>query len=72
MTPRPRSLRRRPSPGVGIGAPQLAELASLLTQETGRPYRFLHMGEAYAQLRGELKAVAKQRRKATLNSPTRT
>ena len=42
----------------GIGAPQLAELASLLTQQTGRPYRFLHMGEAYAQLRGELKAGA--------------
>ena len=41
----------------GIGAPQLAELASLLTQQTGRPYRFLHMGEAYAQLRGELKAA---------------
>jgi energy-coupling factor transport system ATP-binding protein len=42
----------------GIGAPQLAELASLLTQQTGRPYRFLHVGEAYAQLRGELKAAA--------------
>jgi energy-coupling factor transporter ATP-binding protein EcfA2 len=42
----------------GIGVPQLAELASLLTQQTGRPYRFLHMGEAYAQLRGELKAAA--------------
>ena len=41
----------------GIGVPQLAELASLLTQQTGRPYRFLHMGEAYAQLRGELKAA---------------
>ena len=40
----------------GIGVPQLAELASLLTQQTGRPYRFLHMGEAYAQLRGELRA----------------
>ena len=40
----------------GIGAPQLAELASLLAQ-TGRPYRFLHMGEAYAQLRGELQAA---------------
>ena len=44
--------------GWGIGVPQLAELASLLTQQTGRPYRFLHMGEAYAQLRGELKAGA--------------
>ena len=42
----------------GIGAPQLAELASLLAQKTGRPYRFLHMGEAYAQLWGELKAGA--------------
>jgi len=42
----------------GIGVPQLAELASVLTQQTGRPYRFLHMGEAYAQLRGELKAAA--------------
>ena len=41
----------------GIGVPQLAELASLLTQQTGRPYRFLHMGEAYTQLRGELKAA---------------
>jgi energy-coupling factor transporter ATP-binding protein EcfA2 len=41
----------------GLGAPQLAELASLLMQQTGRPYRFLHMGEAYAQLRGELKAA---------------
>ena len=45
----------------GIGAPQLAELASLLTQQTGRPYRFLHMGEAYAQLRGELKADGRAR-----------
>jgi energy-coupling factor transport system ATP-binding protein len=42
----------------GIGAPQLAELASLLTEQTGRPHRFLRMGEAYAQLRGELKAGA--------------
>ena len=42
----------------GLGVPQLAELASLLTQQTGRPYRFLHMGEAYAELRGELKAGA--------------
>jgi energy-coupling factor transport system ATP-binding protein len=41
----------------GIGAPQLAELAGHLTQQTGRPYRFLHMGEAYAQLQGELKAT---------------
>jgi energy-coupling factor transport system ATP-binding protein len=46
----------------GIGAPQLAELASLLTQQTGRPYGFLHMGEAYAHLRGELR---------TLNEPGR-
>ena len=43
----------------GIGAPQLAELASILTQQTGRPYRFLCMGEAYAQLRGELGAITK-------------
>jgi energy-coupling factor transporter ATP-binding protein EcfA2 len=35
----------------GIGVPQLAALAHLLTQQTGRPYRFLRMGEAYAQLR---------------------
>ena len=42
----------------GIGVPQLAELASLLAQKTGRPYRFLHMGDAYTQLRGELKAGA--------------
>ena len=42
----------------GIGAPQLAELASLLTEQTGRPYRFLGMGEAYTQLRGELRAAA--------------
>ena len=42
----------------GIGAPQLAELASLLTKQTDRTYRFLRMGEAYAQLRGELKSMA--------------
>ncbi len=48
----------------GIGAPQLAELASLLTQQTGRPYRFLRMGEAYAQLRGELSAAAAPLRSA--------
>jgi energy-coupling factor transport system ATP-binding protein len=41
----------------GIGVPQLAELASLLTQQTGRPYRFLRMGEAYAQLRSERRAA---------------
>ncbi len=41
----------------GIGVPQLAELASFLTQQTGRPYRFLHMGEAYAQLRAEQSTV---------------
>ena len=46
----------------GIGVPQLAELASLLTQQTGRPYRFLHMGEAYAQLRGERKPCTEPRR----------
>ncbi len=37
----------------GIGVPQLAELASLLAQQTGRPYHFLHMGEAYVQLRAD-------------------
>jgi energy-coupling factor transport system ATP-binding protein len=41
----------------GIGVPQLAELASLLTQQTGRSHCFLRMDEAYAQLRGELRAV---------------
>ena len=44
--------------GWGLGAPQLAELASLLTEQTGRPYRFLGMSEAYAQLRRELRAAA--------------
>ena len=48
----------------GIGVPQLAELASLLTQQTGRPYRFLHMGEAYAQLRSELRAETEPGRAA--------
>jgi energy-coupling factor transport system ATP-binding protein len=41
----------------GIGVPQLAELASLLGQQTGHPYHFLHMGEAYAQLRAEQSAM---------------
>jgi energy-coupling factor transport system ATP-binding protein len=39
----------------GLGAPQLAELASLLTRRAGRVYQFHGMGEAYAQLRAELK-----------------
>jgi energy-coupling factor transport system ATP-binding protein len=41
----------------GLGAPQLAELAGLLTEQIDRPYRFLRIGDAYAQLRGELRAA---------------
>jgi energy-coupling factor transport system ATP-binding protein len=48
----------------GLGAPQLAELASLLTEQTGRPYHFLRIGEAYAQLRSELRAAAEPGRSA--------
>ncbi len=38
----------------GIGAPQLAELAHLLGQRTGRVYSFCAVGQAYAQLRADL------------------
>jgi energy-coupling factor transporter ATP-binding protein EcfA2 len=37
----------------GVGVPQLAELADLLARQTGKPYRFTRMGQAYAQLRAE-------------------
>jgi len=34
----------------GIGAPQMAELGHLLTQRTGRTYRFVKMADAYREL----------------------
>jgi len=48
----------------GIGVPQLAELAGLLAQQTDRSYHFLRMGEAYAQLRTEQRAMTGSRETA--------
>ena len=36
---------------IGIGMPQLAELAEQLSHATGKRYRFLRMADAYDQLR---------------------
>jgi energy-coupling factor transporter ATP-binding protein EcfA2 len=35
---------------LGVGVPQMAELGHLLTQRTGRPYRFTGMTDAYREL----------------------
>ena len=42
----------------GVGVPQLAELADRLAKQTGKPYHFMRMGQAYAQLRAELTSTA--------------
>jgi energy-coupling factor transporter ATP-binding protein EcfA2 len=42
----------------GVGVPQLAELAHLLARQTGRPFNFIRMGQAYTQLRAEQSAMS--------------
>jgi|YNPNPStandDraft_1061719.scaffolds.fasta_scaffold07785_2 energy-coupling factor transporter ATP-binding protein EcfA2 len=48
----------------GIGVPQLVELGHLLTQCTGRSYRFTGMADAYRQLRHQARKVRMHKVKA--------
>jgi energy-coupling factor transport system ATP-binding protein len=49
----------------GIGAPQVAELAVLLAQRTGRPYHFAGGREAYQALRHEASQIGLHRPRPT-------
>jgi energy-coupling factor transport system ATP-binding protein len=54
----------------GIGAPPMAELGHLLTQRTGRPYRFTGMADAYKELRRQARKLRLDRlRKSSPPAP---
>lgn len=57
----------------GIGAPQIAELAQLLTERTGRSHRFLTVADAYRDLRRQARKLhlEKLRSPAPTSTPAR-
>ena len=54
----------------GIGAPQMAELGHLLTQRTGRPYRFTGMADAYRELRRQARKLHMEKLRRLPLNPT--
>ncbi len=51
----------------GIGAPQMAELGYLLSQRTGRSYRFVRMADAYRELHREARKLHLEKRPGVAN-----